>query len=396
MRLLITLLPVVFMFWTEANSDSRVYKAVGDTVVLEPGHEGGSITSITWKHGANFAMEWHGEETVPYHDFKVRGMLNTSTGELTITGLNQTDSGNYTVEINGHGIGTTELVVISPVSKPSVSGQCNPENTNCTFTCEGSTKDDGPITYEWKANGKTLSSTSVLTITQEEKEPQFQCVLKNPVSSQSSDLVPNPFITSIRERLFLIIPSVGLILLLCGSAIFGFIKFRKDRHKWTPQDGTSQEMSQMLPEHPEVPVVVSHDANNQHEIQPSTLTSVQLESPHANGIAVASEAPGPLAQDPTCPASSDDSKEAEKPVDPPVNPPVDPPGDGEMSSENLTCAASPDPTNEADLERSESSAAMPSSQETLGEDLPVDQQPAGDLPEVDQNCGALSSVLKSS
>lgn len=44
--------------------------------------------------------------------YSVRGVLNTSTGELTITGLTRNDSGNYTVEINNQVTKPIQLLVI--------------------------------------------------------------------------------------------------------------------------------------------------------------------------------------------------------------------------------------------------------------------------------------------
>lgn len=51
-----------------------IYKAAGDTVELSPGPVSGPITSVTWKHGKDIAIEVH-SSTESYNQFKgaVRG-----------------------------------------------------------------------------------------------------------------------------------------------------------------------------------------------------------------------------------------------------------------------------------------------------------------------------------
>lgn len=46
--------------------------------MLSPGSVSGTITSVTWKHGPDIAVEWYGEDTIAYRDFK-----GTVTRDLT-------------------------------------------------------------------------------------------------------------------------------------------------------------------------------------------------------------------------------------------------------------------------------------------------------------------------
>lgn len=122
---------------------------MGDEVVLKPNAASvtGPITNIIWKEGPHIAMQWDGKDTDSYRQFegmlsrvwlhsvlittecfsfflrlvlaltpsmfvKVRGSLNISNGEMTITGLTRGDSGPYTVEINGGAAGSVLLTVI--------------------------------------------------------------------------------------------------------------------------------------------------------------------------------------------------------------------------------------------------------------------------------------------
>ncbi|XP_039979240.1 uncharacterized protein LOC120787631 [Xiphias gladius] len=142
-----------------------VYKKVGDTVVLSPGLVTDPISTITWKHGSAIAMDWYDNHTDSYRQFKDRGLLNGLTGELTIKGLTRNDSGSYTSEINNRVTNKTQLLVISPVSKPTVS-----------------------TWWPWR-----LASSKEYFITKPTEGPWFSCELQNPVGSKRSEQVFNPF-----------------------------------------------------------------------------------------------------------------------------------------------------------------------------------------------------------
>ncbi|CAK6983295.1 uncharacterized protein LOC128354439 isoform X1 [Scomber scombrus] len=181
-----------FLFWTAVRaSEERLYRKIGDKAVLTPDSVVNPITSITWKHGSDIAMEWYGDKTYSYRQFKDRGSLNISTGVMTITGLYQNHSGIYTAEINNKVNNHTQLLVISPVPKPSISVSC--ERTYCDLTCDGNTTGAEPVEYWWTAGEKKWNSTKELNITKEDKEEWFICTVENPVSSISSEKVFNPF-----------------------------------------------------------------------------------------------------------------------------------------------------------------------------------------------------------
>uniref|UniRef100_A0A4W6DL32 Ig-like domain-containing protein n=1 Tax=Lates calcarifer TaxID=8187 RepID=A0A4W6DL32_LATCA len=114
------------------------YFKVGGTAVLSPGSVTGPITNIMWKHDTDIAMGWFDGETEAYRQFKERGSLNASTGNLTITRLTRNDSGIYTSEINNKITSKTQL-------------RCDDQRTHCNWTCAGATEDAEPITYNWVA-----------------------------------------------------------------------------------------------------------------------------------------------------------------------------------------------------------------------------------------------------
>ncbi|XP_042261186.1 uncharacterized protein LOC121892294 isoform X3 [Thunnus maccoyii] len=188
------MLLLYFLLWTAvAANKGPLYGKIGDKAVLTSDSVVNPINSIVWKHGPDLAMEWYGDETFSYRQFKDHGRLNTLTGALTITGLTSDDSGNYTVDINNKLTSMTELLVISPVSKPTLSLWCEPEMTYCVLTCNGDTADAEPVTYRWTSGDTTWSSTKEHNITKEDDELWFSCAFENPVSSSSSEIVFNPF-----------------------------------------------------------------------------------------------------------------------------------------------------------------------------------------------------------
>ncbi|XP_067439894.1 uncharacterized protein [Thunnus thynnus] len=173
-------------------------------------------------------MEWYGGETFSSQHFKDRGSLNTSTGALTITGLTPDDSGNYTVEINNKVTSKTQLLVISPVSKPTLSDWCS--MTYCVLTCNGNSTGAEPVTYWWTSGDTTWSSTKEQKITMVEKElwfSWFSCAFENPVSNIGSEKVFNPFIRN--QLIFMAILLLVVCIIIITFRRKGIINFS---HEW--------------------------------------------------------------------------------------------------------------------------------------------------------------------
>ncbi|XP_076579130.1 lymphocyte function-associated antigen 3-like [Chaetodon auriga] len=211
-----------------ANSGEMIYKAEGGEVVLTPGSVAHPIDNMMWKHDTDIAVLWDGEETQAYRQFEGHGVLNTTTGTLTLTGLTQIHSGSYIAEVNGRVTNTAQLQVISPVTKPVVSTWCDPAMTHCILTCEGNATDSGPLSYRWQASGKVWCSTNMCNITKDMKEWLFMCTLENPVGAITSNPVINPLIKrNWMFTLMCLIPLAGGILVVC--VLFFRHKHRKER-----------------------------------------------------------------------------------------------------------------------------------------------------------------------
>ncbi|XP_067439519.1 uncharacterized protein [Thunnus thynnus] len=219
------------------KENEPLYKKIGDEAVLTSDSVLNPITSIVWKHGPNTAMEWYGGETTAYRHFRDRSMLNISNGALMITGLTPDDSGNYTVEINNKVTSKTQLLVISLVSKPTLSEWCT--GTYCVLTCNGNTTGAEPVTYWWTSGDTTWSSTKEQKITMMEKElwfSWFSCAFENPVSNIiNSEEVFNPFIRN--QLIFMAILLLVVCIIIITFRRKGVINFScewiKELLKWT-------------------------------------------------------------------------------------------------------------------------------------------------------------------
>uniref|UniRef100_A0A8C7X0W8 Ig-like domain-containing protein n=1 Tax=Oryzias sinensis TaxID=183150 RepID=A0A8C7X0W8_9TELE len=164
----------------------------GSSVVLSPDDAETSIISITWKHGADLAADSFGGNTTFYRIFNDGCSLNTKTGELTINDVRPEHGGEYTPEVNGKILSAQKLRVLSPVPKPRITPDCNPEKTKCTLTCSFNRTDDlGDVEVFWILDDRRENGTE-LQITKETKEETFICSLNNPVSSENSTELKNP------------------------------------------------------------------------------------------------------------------------------------------------------------------------------------------------------------
>ncbi|MEQ2268183.1 hypothetical protein XENORESO_016856, partial [Xenotaenia resolanae] len=169
------MLPIMFVFRTlaallvliimEVKGANPIYKRVGDSAVLNPGPLSDPISTATWKHKSDLALEWFGTEIMCYRDFEGRCDLDQTSGSLIIKNLKLGDSGTYSPEINNKELGKMDLLVLQPVPQPTVSIQCNIEKTLCNLTCEASiTAEFGSVAYKWKNEDRVLSNSKELEI----------------------------------------------------------------------------------------------------------------------------------------------------------------------------------------------------------------------------------------
>ncbi|XP_061841243.1 uncharacterized protein [Nerophis lumbriciformis] len=224
-------------------SGHTIFKKAGDEVVLRPtaAPETGPVKSIVWSHGDNIAIEWDGQSTEVYLQFKNRTRLNYANGELTITGLIQNDSGRYTPEINFVSTGPTRLAVLLPVPEPTIQKSCDAEMTECTLTCAGNTTGAEPVTYTWKFGESVKTNLPKDYKVQKDSlgEDEISCGLQNPVSKNVSPSIPNPFHTGGESMklntgltVFICMLTAVVLLVLLHKCRTGMWFFQKESNPW--------------------------------------------------------------------------------------------------------------------------------------------------------------------
>ncbi|XP_039463303.1 uncharacterized protein LOC116312279 isoform X4 [Oreochromis aureus] len=361
-------------------SDS--YEKVGDKVVLSPGSVSDRITSITWKHGPDIAVEWYGGDIVPYWDFRGRCEVSTSTGALTISNLTVKDSGMYTAEINNRVMSPTKITVISAVPKPTVSKLCNPEMTICTLTCEASITDDTkPVTYSWMiGDGQTpQSSSNQLRIAKnntESLENSVSCQLENPVSSERSDNIIISFASG--DQLHWIIPVIVTVIALFALivGVIVFFLWKKYRHREiAPQNvANTAETVQLVGIQSNGAVVTAPEIHNENELE-----SADYEN-EAEKFTTTSEVKVESGKDQTPAASTDSSSKPDMPaLDSKSNETSDSEAKPETETSKTTSEVKDEPSQDQTPAASTDSSSKPETSKTTSEvndESGKDQTPA--------------------
>ncbi|XP_017289970.1 uncharacterized protein LOC108246770 [Kryptolebias marmoratus] len=207
---------LVLFLAASVTAEIILYRKLGDDVDLKPA--GISVTSqtksITWKDGANKAVEWDGTTVDKYRHFKERADLNLSTGVMTIRRLVQNDSNTYTPDF-GEKAGTPiKLIIISSVPVPTINQSPAGEN-QYKLTCDGDTTGAVPVEYTWMSDNNVMLNISgkdhIITEGSSDTK-EFICEMKNPVSKESSQPIQNPLTISPAGNLKI---STGVTVFVC-------------------------------------------------------------------------------------------------------------------------------------------------------------------------------------
>ncbi|XP_069565389.1 lymphocyte function-associated antigen 3-like [Brachyistius frenatus] len=238
--LLLTALLLAGLKSAEAQNTPS-YFGRGGTLVLRPVPVPvpGSISSLVWKHNGDLVGEWFGSFDPDYYrSFKGRTVMNKVTGELEISNVTAADNGVYSVGINNQDQKVLyQAEEIQDVPQPEVLVRplaCSLSSTSCTLSCDGDTKQAGPVYFFWrKDGGEWKKSEKDLVIKQKDSGVMnFTCRMENPTSHKESKPKPNPLYD----------PSPGpgpavivvpVLLLAAAGGVGGFCLWKKGFiHRW--------------------------------------------------------------------------------------------------------------------------------------------------------------------
>uniref|UniRef100_A0A3B3WEL3 Ig-like domain-containing protein n=1 Tax=Poecilia mexicana TaxID=48701 RepID=A0A3B3WEL3_9TELE len=212
--LMLILLPV-------AAQKQPVYVEIGRTLKLNPNYTK-AITMLTWKHNRNLVAEYI-KDSYPLEyigDLKGRTNVDLSTGVLTISNVNQSDSGEFTVEIN-HQVLPVSFVVagIRKLDGYPVEVSVRPKgcssltSKNCTLVCGGQFQGAEPVQYFWKTGKTEQWKEGNKTFSISRRFSDYTCKVKNPISEKQS----KPFQSSSGP---VPLPAILLVAVLAIGATF--------------------------------------------------------------------------------------------------------------------------------------------------------------------------------
>ncbi|XP_032408748.1 uncharacterized protein LOC116712951 [Xiphophorus hellerii] len=189
----------------QAAAQEPLYFEIGGNLELDP-KSSEAIAAITWKHNGTIAAEYI-KDAVPLEylgDLKGRLKLDVTTGILTISNMEKSDDGEFTVEVNNrvlpvrfNVVGVRKLVTVEVILRPLT---CESESHSCTLSCGIDFKDAEPVQYFWKKGeaGEWKEGEKTITIFSEEEKKlgfrTFTCKAKNKFSEKESGPLGNPFI----------------------------------------------------------------------------------------------------------------------------------------------------------------------------------------------------------
>ncbi|KAJ8013130.1 hypothetical protein DPEC_G00050100 [Dallia pectoralis] len=147
---------------------------------------------LRWTHGSNIVYNSN-------KNFDGNFQI-TSNGSLLLENVQRNGKGTYKATVHNH-LGkqvkstTTELCVLSPVSKPQLTDNCI--GTKVSLRCEVGNTEEVMVT--WSLNGVTLPGRTDTTLEVTKPEGRYACTASNPVSQQKSDEV-NPKCPGVTDK----------------------------------------------------------------------------------------------------------------------------------------------------------------------------------------------------
>ncbi|XP_034644629.1 lymphocyte function-associated antigen 3 [Trachemys scripta elegans] len=147
---------------TCSQDHESVFAIVGEDFTFSP-KVNGTIREITWMKNRDKAAEWEHDTKSPvyYYSLAERGVLETSSGNLTIKKLNIGDTAEYEAQVLPVGVDQLQytkfvLAVLDP-PPPSVLN-CNITNGQIRISCEIQFSKD--VRYSWYRDDRKIDANS--------------------------------------------------------------------------------------------------------------------------------------------------------------------------------------------------------------------------------------------
>ncbi|XP_063069111.1 CD48 antigen-like [Engraulis encrasicolus] len=142
------------------------------------------ITSVLWNWGLDKVAEWDVDEHFIFPS-NCPAELNNETWALTISQLQPSCGGQYTLLINEKETSSFQLNVLELVSEPSITKECN--YSSCNLTCEGN--DTSYTEYTWTDDEGGNTPGSILQVEKNETlDLTYTCNFSNPLSSETRSI----------------------------------------------------------------------------------------------------------------------------------------------------------------------------------------------------------------
>ncbi|XP_028847947.1 SLAM family member 7-like [Denticeps clupeoides] len=216
-----------------------VYGLRGGTITFTAKAPNSRVTSVVWKWNKDKVAECEipEDETTFFSKFKNRTSLDKTTWSLTMSDLEPTLEGKYSVEINSKD--ATEyfmLNVLDPVSQPQITSECN--STSCTLTCTGEKSETTKSL--WMDNKGNQSDNAVWRVEKSAAlDVIYTCNFSNPASWKSHSIAERELFT--RPLAFIIASIVAVIaLLFVGVGLMCYFK-KKKKGTWAPKTDNETE-----------------------------------------------------------------------------------------------------------------------------------------------------------
>ncbi|XP_064167004.1 lymphocyte function-associated antigen 3-like isoform X1 [Anguilla rostrata] len=191
----------------------------------------GIIEEILWKWNGHKVFELDQISRDEYGQFIGRIDFDSTTGDLTISGLTESDSGIYRAEAHVQGklqYSQHSVEIIDPVTDPIVT--CQKSGSMLTLICAS---DLSPLTvYSWEGpKGPMLSSGSELHLESAENgDSVYTCVVKNPASESREAFALHRCFSAQGSIVINLAISFGVISVVLGVLI-GILVYCKKRDR---------------------------------------------------------------------------------------------------------------------------------------------------------------------